>query len=286
MSPQADPPCNTMPVLKGAPAGWLEKEKNVVFYKKSHSYGTCTSVTRTVSKIATFDAKAIIQRNMASWSNNQQSQYFGKSAKEIEAMWEKEKEKGTLMHERIERHLLRGTRDGCGAFQFLKQLQEHPVATEYRIADERLRIAGTIDLITHNPKTNSFSIVDWKRSRSFLGANSTRFLAHRCLRHLHDCKLTVYSLQLSMYRLLLERIFHVTVDNLLIVRLIPPEESGYEVVRALDLRKEAMMLIRLQLARHKWKILRIVLKLCLSNPRAVTSYRALFARVPSSEKRT
>lgn len=96
--------------------------------------------------------------------------------------------------------------------------------TERLVADVALRLGGSVDAVFRlRSRPNCFYIVDWKTCRSIMkrgidkcfkrdgrceplpGQVCTRYCPHPITRHLENCNFTAYSLQLTLYRDLLER---------------------------------------------------------------------------------
>lgn len=79
-----------------------------------------------------------------------------------------------------------------------------PTHSEAMIGDPEYGIAGTIDFIYHSSLTGKHHIIDWKTGKF---ATASEY-SHRLLPPFDDlpnCQFAVYSLQVSIYRLMLER---------------------------------------------------------------------------------
>ena len=129
------------------------------------------------------------------------------------AQWESKRDRaltrGKSVHRAIEAHLsgIRPT-DESAEYRMWKQWWSGtmtPVAVEHIIADEQLGCAGTVDAVLWSPKTRLLHVFDWKTGDAFKTEN--RF-GDRLLSPFDDldaCELESYSLQVSLYRLMLER---------------------------------------------------------------------------------
>ena len=101
-----------------------------------------------------------------------------------------------------------------------KNLSEFIFYPEVKIFSTELKIAGTIDLLAHDTKNNTFIIVDWKTSKSISKTSfGGKMGTHPITKHLMDCKFVHYSLQLSFYRYLLESYYDLKITNQLIAHL-------------------------------------------------------------------
>lgn len=79
------------------------------------------------------------------------------------------------------------------------------VAHEEPICDLGLMVAGTPDLLALSSKTKLFHILDWKTNGEFKLTNQYGDHLLRPFNDLWDCELSIYSLQVSIYRAILER---------------------------------------------------------------------------------
>lgn len=83
-----------------------------------------------------------------------------------------------------------------------------PIRTEMIVYDEESLIGGMVDMLFYNIKAGEFQIWDWKTNKKF----STSFGNEENPRHfldklylLEDTDLEIYSLQLAMYKLIIEK---------------------------------------------------------------------------------
>ncbi len=91
---------------------------------------------------------------------------------------------------------------------------------EVIVYSKKLKIAGMIDLLIHNTLDDTYSIVDWKtnkqiRERSYKGKTGTQ----AATADVEDCNLNQYSLQLSLYRYILEEAYDLKIKKLSLVHL-------------------------------------------------------------------
>lgn len=172
-----------------------------------------------------------------------------KPPEEIKQIWEEKKlnsqAAGTRMHAAIEAHLKgEPVSDHDEVLRFVDAI--HPsqlgnvVTTEWAIYDEEWGIAGTLDALFR--KGDWFLLADWKRSKI---KNANRWeSALNPISHLQSCNYEKYSLQLSLYRLILERKYQMPMGPFhpTIVQLHP--EADFKAIPAADRRKEVMSLVQ------------------------------------------
>ena len=207
------------------------RDKDITFTEEGHKYTVCgksgfTSCTTWVKNFfPKFNASAIIDRMMArpDWS---QSKYFGKTKQEIMKGWNDNgkiaSSYGTQMHEVIEDYY-NGKVYECDKpeYAFFQQFladHEHltPYRTEMRVYDETLGLCGSIDMLFLNPD-QTLSIYDWKFSKEIQYTNDYGKTGFGPARELDDCNVNHYSLQLNIYRTILERNYGFKVKDLCLV---------------------------------------------------------------------
>jgi len=171
-----------------------------------------------------------------------------KTPEEIKRVWQEKKEKsqaaGTRMHEAIEAHLKGETvADHQDVLRFVDAIRPTTlgelVTTEWAIFDEEWGIAGTLDALFQTGE--HFMLADWKRSKI---KNANRWeTALRPIAHLQACNFEKYSLQLSLYRLILERRYDIAFgpNTPTLVQLHP--ESVFKAIPTLDRRQEVLNLV-------------------------------------------
>ena len=79
-----------------------------------------------------------------------------------------------------------------------------PYRTEGCVYYEELKLSGSIDMIFENPD-GTLQIYDWKRCKEISYDSSFgKFAKTPCISHLPDTNFWHYSLQLNVYRAILE----------------------------------------------------------------------------------
>ena len=252
-----------------------ERDSQIKFYERGHRYEILTdlkskhtSVTTWVHKhFPKFDADAIIANIFKSKGWGPDHKYWGQSAEQIKASWNAGGQAaagaGTSLHQRIENFMndehcqehfathkelyesycseIKDIKDIKEWEYFLQFVKDHPelkpYRTEWMIFDEDLKIAGSIDMVYENPD-GTLSIYDWKRSKDISRINDwNKFAINPTIGHMPDTNFWHYSLQLNMYKAILERKYNKKVTNLCLVRLHPDADT-YELLDVPILTKE------------------------------------------------
>ena len=78
------------------------------------------------------------------------------------------------------------------------------IGVENLVFDDRLQIAGTIDLLGKSRKNGNYLVLDWKSNASIEQDNKYNKFGLDPIRHIPDTAFYHYSLQLSMYQFLLK----------------------------------------------------------------------------------
>jgi len=157
------------------------------------------------------------------------------SAEAIDAMWAENgrlaSEAGTIMHADIE-FFYNGIpvqNNSVEFSQFMDFYEDHKnklkmYRTEWMICAEELRITGSIDAVFENPD-GSLSLGDWKRSK---GISKRAFrrddVGYYPFNHMPNCNFAHYSLQLNLYRIILEEYYGKVVKDMFLVVCHPNNE--------------------------------------------------------------
>jgi hypothetical protein len=224
------------------------RDQRCVFEAEEHKYSIdgiqFQSVTTVISQFfPLFNADEAIEKmtNGRNWNPNHK--YWGMQDYEIKQNWEekgiKASEQGTFLHEQIENYYLGNDYEQPQEFSLFRQFtNDHdsltPYRTEWRIFDESIGVAGTIDFLALNG--DSFEMYDWKRSLKVINkSNGTPITQNRWdrgfkgLSDIDDTSFNHYTLQLSIYRFLLEKNYQINLSKMFIVVLHPEYEKYYKV---------------------------------------------------------
>ena len=218
----------------------LARDKRIEFIESTHVYRVDQKiqVPRSVTQLVhqfqePFDAPTIIEKmkNGKRWPEKRE-EYLKMdgnemSSEEIQAKWDANKEmaskRGTLLHWYCEMFLNGAQLHGPFSTEFryfLKFYKEFmlrrgivPVRTELSVFHAGLGCAGQLDLLAKYHNTESYVIFDWKRSKEIKTSNVFRNLLPP-LEHLEDTNFNTYSLQLNLYKYILETEYGLRIDEL------------------------------------------------------------------------
>ena len=104
-----------------------------------------------------------------------------------------------------------------------------------------LGIAGMMDLLIYDSATDEYVIVDWKTNKK-ISKNSYKgkMGSKESSKDLEDCNFTKYSLQLSLYRYILEEYYDMKIKNSFIVHL---KVGGSETIKCPYLKEHIVKML-------------------------------------------
>jgi hypothetical protein len=230
-----------------------ERDNRIAFDSEKHKYfidgnADTISVTELIAKFfPTFDSDY--------WSKHKAFQR-GVNQSVVLAEWEANRvasaDAGTLLHKEIENYYngLPYNSDLLEFQHFLSFVNTYknmkPFRSEWRIFDEDLLIAGTVDMVFQK-EGNELYMFDWKRSEKVVDAygkikNPTYDFAFGELSHLGDSSFNKYALQQNIYKHILEKRYgkKITSMNLLIMH---PNFETYHIVKLPDMNKEVKYIL-------------------------------------------
>ena len=95
--------------------------------------------------------------------------------------------------------------------------------TEWEIFDEEHKLAGSIDMIFKSG--DEYYIADWKRSKEIKKTNKFQ-KGTPPIEHMDDCNYNHYSLQLNLYKYILEKHYEIKISGMFLV-VLHPNNSNY-----------------------------------------------------------
>lgn len=221
----------------------------IIFNPQYHTYTLdgqkLTSVTKVVGQLKPpFDADTIATKQAAK---------LGTTKEAVLAEWDAKRqaglERGNRVHEHIRSTLLGLTVQPdrfldmntkpveCLAFdRFWEQIKSTVDVkwVETVIGDYNLGIAGTVDAVLVDKQTGACRLWDWKTGDKFRLDNRFQTL-NPPFADCDDCELVNYSLQASLYRLIIERNTSLEFSATYILHLSP--SNGFNVYNAIDYRQ-------------------------------------------------
>ena len=239
----------------------------ITFDEKPHKYairGDQTGIKSCTEFIHLFYKPFNSKEIAATCAEDQTNpEYVGKTAIEILVIWKLGQDLGSEMHYQIERNL-NGLPYTLPEFAYCAEIEMYINfsldnghlriwRTEMRIYDEELRIAGSIDAIYEDLEhPGYFYIVDWKRAnkiwfegfctcrsidgkkkhglgRDLKPTTCTRFAPHPVTSDLDDCNYIHYSMQLMLYRYILEKNYGMKFTGQSLVVLHPHQRNYLKI---------------------------------------------------------
>ena len=209
---------------------FLEKEDHIYKLEDDPKF-QFTSVTTFVGNFfEKFDAQGVATKLTMT-----HPKYKHLTVDELLSKWKKKADYGTLVHEEIEYYIkdkLQPKDDR--SIRAVKWLNGYKMQSSYKLYSEKiiyskeLQLAGTIDLLMYDQDSDTYIIVDWKTSAKIdTSAYQHKTGNHEITRNLEDCNFNHYSLQLSMYRYILENYYNIKISNQLIVHITETDCRGY-----------------------------------------------------------
>lgn len=239
------------------------RDSHISFDEPTHKYyvnGSCEgniSCTGFVHEFfGHFDAKAIItkMRKGAKWA---QSPYYGMTDEEIMKKWSDNgktaSEAGTAMHLAIEQFLhgapeqinsdIKNTPEWRYFLKFWNDCGHdlEPYRSEWEVftdstttiqhgeKERKIKLCGSIDMVFRRKSDGKFVIYDWKRSKEIKAENPFGN-GLPPLEHLPDTNYWHYTLQLNVYKWILEKYYGLEVADLYLV-ILHPDNPSYRRMR-------------------------------------------------------
>jgi ATP-dependent exoDNAse (exonuclease V) beta subunit len=115
------------------------------------------------------------------------------------------------------------------------------IKPEFVVGDEESGICGSIDNLSYNFKTKELVIFDYKTNKEIKRKNPRKEKLLGVLSHLDQCEYTKYSLQLSLYSTIIEKVTSFKVPKSYIVWM--SGKDNYELIKCLDLKKESNLIL-------------------------------------------
>jgi len=134
-------------------------------------------------------------------------------------------------YNKIESHFLK----------FYEESKENliPISSELCVGSSKLGICGMVDQLYYSNTVEGLVIFDWKTNKKLNTTNRFDNWMLDPISHLPECEFTTYSLQLSLYRYIIELETNLEIKDCYIVWFNEKNDS-YKLIKCDDLRKEIM----------------------------------------------
>jgi len=236
------------------------RDAHIAFDEPTHKYyvnGSCQgniSCTGFIHEFfGHFDAKAIItkMKKGPKWAT---SKYYGKTDEEIMKEWSDNGKEasaaGTAMHFAIEQFMHGAmdeikpeVKDTLEWKYFIKFWAEcghdlEPYRSEWEVftdslepvaSERKIKLCGSIDMVYRRKSDGKFVIYDWKRSKDIKSDNPFGS-GLPPLEHLPDTNYWHYTMQLNVYKWMLEKYYGLEVADLYLV-ILHPDQPSYRRMR-------------------------------------------------------
>lgn len=230
----------------------LNKFNNVLFNEADHTYTIkgkkCTSVTQAISLFKKpFDTQIIAGKY---------AKKHGLNVQDVIDDWEGIKNestsRGSELHKYAEMKFLskqyipdKKAYALCEMFDvFYNDVKERliPVKLEFVVGDEEFLIGGMLDKLFYNTTANALQIWDYKTNKEISKTSKYKNRLIGSLSHLEECEFNIYSLQLSIYKLIIERNTNLKLGNSYLV-WINDVNDKYKVIGTEYMEREAMVIL-------------------------------------------
>ena len=202
-----------------------------------------------------FDAEKTIETFYSGWQAKKDPRYYNKSKQQIAEEWEQNgtqsRNLGTKLHKAIEDFYddnsspdLTGINKEFGYFQTFNKVRQHLTVhrTEWRLCTDndcgitgKVGIAGTVDMCFE--ENGVLHLYDWKRAKKIEKEGYQGQTGFNPVDHLQNASFIHYSLQLNLYKYILENYYGKTVGSMNLV-LFHPDNGGHIKRKVGDLQKE------------------------------------------------
>ena len=205
-------------------------EQNIILNKDTHEYKLLDHTEIIFTSVTTFvdhffegcDAQKVATKLI-----NNYPKYAGRTVESLIADWNAAADYGTSVHEELERWIKDGIEpsdikaiNGKDWLQHYKLKSDIDILSEVIVYSTELSIAGTVDILAKDNTTGSYEIIDWKTSKKIeMVSYGHKMGTHETTKNVMDCNFYHYSLQLSLYRYILETYYGLKIHNQLIAQL-------------------------------------------------------------------
>jgi ATP-dependent exoDNAse (exonuclease V) beta subunit len=113
---------------------------------------------------------------------------------------------------------------------------------ELVVGDDEYKIAGMVDCLFYNKKSNKLEIWDYKTNKEIKTSNNFGNKMLQPISHLDECEHNTYSLQLSLYKHIIEKNTNLEIGNCYLI-WIHENNDNYKVIKCNDLHAEIKLMI-------------------------------------------
>ena len=225
-----------------------ERDERISFDEKTHTYyvdgsseGIVSVTTLIHHHFPKFDSDKILKV-----MKNKNEKYPNMTNEQIKKLWAENgknaSENGTKLHKMIENYYnnIKNNQDDekMKEFQYFLSFNNSikkiftPYRTEWSVFDGSLDLAGQIDML-YKKNDGTYALYDWKRVKEIKKENSFEKGIGN-LSNLDHCNYIHYSIQLNIYKRILETRYEIKVSEMCLV-ILHPENDSYILERVNDM---------------------------------------------------
>lgn len=108
-----------------------------------------------------------------------------------------------------------------------------PVAMELVVGDEELGVGGMVDCLFWNESTKSYEIWDYKTNKEINMFSKYKKRMKAPINFLHECEFEAYSIQLNLYKYIIEKNTKIKIGKLWLIHL-HEEQEKYNLIQCAD----------------------------------------------------
>ncbi len=242
----------------------LNHFQHILFKSEQHEYIINGETAQSVTSVLKRYVKPF-ERDY--WANIKAKQ-LGITMDEIIAKWDYNAQlsqaKGSIVHSYIENSLTQGefiypeqniislfghdpiqdsfTQITTIVNQFINDIENKmlPIESEFIVGDDEYFLGGTVDQIFYNKKSMQLEIWDWKTNKEI--KLESRYFHLEPLNHIPDTEFDHYSLQLALYRLIIEKNTGLKLGNSYIA-WFNENQPKYQIFKARNYQAEARLIL-------------------------------------------
>jgi hypothetical protein len=118
-----------------------------------------------------------------------------------------------------------------------------PIAMELVIGDAELGVSGMVDCLFYNEKLNEYQIWDYKTNKQIRMKSEYRKKFKAPISFIEECEFEAYSLQLNLYKYIIEKNTNIKIGRLYLVWLFEENES-YQVIECKDYQSTIELMLK------------------------------------------
>ena len=113
---------------------------------------------------------------------------------------------------------------------------------ELVVGDEDYGLGGMVDCLFYNKKSNMLEVWDYKTNKAINTKNNYGQRFKKPIEHLDVCEINTYSLQLSLYKHIIEKNTNLKIGNCYLI-WISEKNKNYKVFKCKDLETEIKLML-------------------------------------------